>query len=404
MPDVTVNQNLQGGAVNFYCNLTIKNRPIIAANIIHLCIKEWIFDLVPRIEIVLNDDGSLTEMFPLQDGDIISIELKKNQQDTPAINLDFLLVSYTGGVMHGDKFMQLLITGTLKVDNFYSPIKIRSFTKQSSKSVLVQLLSSEGQKTLNASVPTVDVMTWLQIHQTNLDFCKHLLKRSYVANDTMFLYADTKGEFNYTSFKTEAEKTNEGTARYDLQKYSADIFEDNADYKDYWFNNFNIYDFYGYVNKIRNYGVSYTYYDTSSGRQAAELTDDSHLLSSLTGKDKNNAGQMTHEFDLGYLPVDNVYSDYYKAMVQNDYYKHNLFSGFILELNINSLGKPRLFSKVNVILPSLLGTGENQPMSGDYLVAGVVHEIGKATQYRKRMALIRNGFNASQFMTANTVK
>ena len=400
----TVNQNMQGPAVNFYCNLFIKGRQIVTANIVHLTIKEWIFDIVPRIEIILSDDGTLTELFPLQDGDIISVELKKNKLDTPAINLDFTYISYTAGAMHGNQFTQLIIEGALNVTDFYSPIRTRSFSNVNSTSVLSQVLTTEGETTLNFSAQTVDVMTWLQIHMSNIDFCKHILKRSFIANDTMFLFADTTGEFTYTSFKTEAAKSIEGIARYDIRNYSADAFENNADYKDYWFNTYNIYDFNGYVNKIRNYGVTYTYYDTSSGIISNTLSDSSHPLTTLTAKSVDGQGQRTHEFDLGYLPVGNVFPHYYDALVQNDYYKHNLFSGSILELNINSLGKPRLFSKVNVILPSLFGPGSNDPLSGSYIVAGVIHEVGRGIQYRKRMALIRNGFNASKFIPIPTVQ
>jgi hypothetical protein len=416
MSDNQINSDFQGQAVNFYCNLKIKGHQIITQNIIHLTIKEWIFDIVPRIEITLSDDGTLTEVFPMQDGDLISVEVKKHQLDSPSTILNFDLIGYTVGAMSGNKYTQIIISGALHVNKFYSPIYTRSFSNKNSATVLKQLLQSEGGATLNTAAQTTDVMTWLQIHMSNIDFCKHILKRSYIANDTMFLYADTAGNakstgtsgnvtsrFNYTSFKTEADKNLEGTARYHLFNYGVDKFENDADYKDFWFNTYNVFDFHSYVNKIRNYGVTYTYYDTSSGKRALSLSDSTHPLSDLSAKDVNSVGQRTHEFDLGYLPVGNVYPKYYTAMVQNDYYKSNFLGGYILELNINSLGKPRLFSRVNVIIPSLLGPGSNESLSGNYIVAGLVHDMGRGMQYKKRMALIRNGFDWSEYVTIPTV-
>lgn len=415
MSEKEIDQNFHGTAINFFCDLKIKGHQVVSEHIAHLTIKEWIFDIIPRIEIILTDDGTFTEVYPLQDGDIISVEIKKNALDTPSTILQFDLIGYTYGAMSGTKFTQIIIAGALHVESFYSPIKSRSFSNKNSATVLTQILKTEGKANLRFTVPTTDVMTWLQVNMSNIDFCKHILKRSYVANDMMFLYASTNSYaaatgignvtsgFNYTSFKTEVDKNIEGTARFDLKYYSADAFENTADYKDYWFNTYNVYDFHSYMNKTRNYGVSYNYYDTTSGRMAPEISDTTHPLSDLSAKAKDNAGQMTHNFDLGYLPVGNVYSNYYKALVQNDYFKSNFFGGFILELNINSLGKPRLFSRVNVIIPSMLGPGSNESLSGNYIVAGVVHDLGKGMQYRKRMALMRNGWDWSEFVTIPTV-
>lgn len=415
MSEKEVNQNFHGTAVNFFCDLKIKGHQVISERIVHLTIKEWIFDIVPRLEIILTDDGMFTEVYPLQDGDIISVEIRKNPADTPATILQFDLIGYTFGAMSGSKFSQIIISGALHVENFYSPIYTRSFSNRNSSTVLTQLLRAEGKSNLNFTVPTTDVMTWLQINMSNIDFCKHILKRSYVANDMMFLYASTNSYatttgidnvtsgFNYTSFKTEISKNIEGTARFDLKYYSADAFENAADYKDFWYNTYNVFDFHSYINKTRNYGVSYNYYDTVAGKMSPTMFDISHPLTKLSAKAKDNAEQLTHNFDLGHLPVGNVYSNYYKAIVQNDYLKSNFFGGFILELNINSLGKPRLFSKVNVLIPSMLGDGTNEALSGNYIVAGVVHDLGRGMQYKKRMALMRNGFNLSEFMTIPTV-
>lgn len=403
MADNTEEQSFHGQGTNFFCDLKIKGQQVISSNILHLCIKEWIFDIVPRIEIMLNDDGMFTEAYPMQDGDIISIELKKNSLDTPAIKLEFSLIANTVGAISGGKSTQIIIVGALNVKDFYSPMRSRAFPNKNSKDVLTQILVSDGGSKLTSSVSTVDVMTWLQIQMPNIEMCKHILKRSYIPNDTMFLFADTTGKFTYTSFETEVKKEVSGIARFDQVKFDADGFEDNADYKDYWFNTYNIYDFNPYVNMMRNYGVTYTYFDTTKGKVSNKITTTAHPLTEFSAKDKTKINSISHDFSLGYLPVGNVHPKYYDGIVQNEYYKHNYMSGFMLELNINSIAKPKLLSVVTVEIPSVLGHGSNDALSGDYLVAGVVHDIGRGDVYKKRMALIRNGFDKTQAIKVPTL-
>lgn len=392
--------HFQGIGVNFYCNLKIKDKQLITANIVHLCIKEWIYDIVPRIELILNDDGILTEMYPIQDGDDISVELKKNIDDAP-INLTFSILSYSAGAMHGGRFMQIVIVGILKVNNFYSPIQYRTFHNQNSKSVFKQLIT-EGGRALNSSVETNDTMTWIQT-SSNLNFCKHVLRRSFISNDCMFLYADTSGKFTYTSYKTEAEKKEYGIARYSLEKYSANKFENKIDYIDCWFNTYNIDDNNNLINNIRAYGIINNFYDPKIGKQSTKLNDDTHLLTELSAKDSSKKQTTSQIWNMGYLPSDNVHKRYYDAMTQNDYYRFNWMSGFRIELNINPLSKPKLFSKIKLIIPSILGPGENETLSGDYLIAGIVHDVVMGDSYKKRIVLIRNGNNVAKHDIAPAV-
>lgn len=399
--DDKTNNSFQGAGVHFYCDMKIKDKQIITANIISLVIKEWIFDLVPRIEILLNDDGMLTEVYPLQDGDAITVELKK-PADNKSIKLTFSLLSYTAGVMNGNKCMQMFIVGMLKVKDFYSPVQYRSFRNQPSTAVLRQILTSEGRIELETKTQTNDTMTWLQT-SSNMDFCKHVLKRSFIANDTMFLFSDTTGKFTYTSYKTESDKPEEGIARFDIDKYSADTFEDAADLKDYWYNTFKMCDVNPYVNATKTYGTAYNYYDTQTGKQLKTLTDNTPDITDLTAKDSNKINTISHRFNCGYLTNGNMHSRYYDALAQNDYYRYNFLSGLTLELNINALSKPRLLSKIKVILPSLLGMGDNEPLGGDYIVAGVMHTAVRGEMYKKQMVLVRNGFNTAKQITTETV-
>ena len=395
------NVNFQGQGVNFYCDLKIKGKQIITSNIISLSIKEWIFDIVPRIELLINDDGMLTEVFPLQDGDQIIVELKK-PSDTVSINMAFSLLTYTAGAMHGNKFMQIMMTGIMTVKDFYSPVRYRSLHNVNSKSALRQIVEAEGGVPFSSPVSTTDTMTWLQT-TSNMDFCKHILRRSFVADDCMFLFADTSAKFNYTSFKTEIGKEVEGLAHFDIDKYSADVFENAADQKDLWFNTYNILDMNTIENINRNYGTVFSYYNTSSGPKAKPLIKTDHPLTDLSAKDQNKMFDISYRTNSGYLTEGNMHPNYYEAMAQNEYLRHNWLGGFTLELNINSLSHPRLLSKVHVIVPSVVGPGNNETLSGEYMVVGIVHDANIGEIYKKRVVLARNGFNVAKNISANTV-
>jgi hypothetical protein len=74
----------------------------------------------------------------------------------------------------------------------------------------------------------------------------------------------------------------------------------------------------------------------------------------------------------------------------------------MLELNINSLNKNKLMSKLNVTIPSLIGPDQNNIMSGEYIIIGRIHEIAKVNGiYNLRVACVRNGFNKSPFESSN---
>jgi hypothetical protein len=392
----------QGTAVNFYCSLKIKDKQLISSNIVSCVIREWIFDVVPRIELILNDDGVLIELFPLQDGDTISVTIGKNAKDSQP--LDFSLLSFTSGSMHGTKFTQIMLVGILKVKDFYSPIRSRAFKLRNSIDVLKQIISAEGEHSLDSTgLFTNDLMTWLQVQCSNLDMVKHILKRAYKPNDCLFLYFDgLKEKFIYTSLQNELAKKEESIAKFDVEKYSAEYFEDQIDYKNLWFNAFNIFSFSTYTNSINNYGIKYNYYSPALGEKDIELRDNTHPMSDLSDKKKENVNQVTDALNFGYLSG-NTFKDYYKAQAQNHYLKQNMFGDYIVELNINSLCKPRIFSKVKVNIPSVVGGGVNEPLSGEYLVAGIVHEFGVGDIYRKRVALARNGTNKSLFVSLPTV-
>jgi hypothetical protein len=308
--------------------------------------------------------------------------------------------------MAGNKFMQIMMTGILKIDGFYKPYN-RCFKNKNSFDVLNQMIVSEGKCVINkdSQMATQDLMNWLQINQSNLEMTKHVLKRAYKPNDPVFLYADTTGKFQYTSLNIELAKQTETIAKFDIQKYTYDTFKDNADYQNIFYNSYNIYDFCTYIAQIKNNGVGYKYYNTSTGLSNNKLINNSHPLSDLSAKDKDTSDDLAVLTDFGHQQSKNTHKNYYQAIIQNDFFKNNMMGSFVLELNINSLAKPRLMSKTNVVIPSLIGPDQNHVMSGEYLVIGKVHQIAKVNGiYDLKIACVRNGYNNSPNEVSNLVK
>jgi len=380
-----------GIGVGFSCILKINDIPIVTANIISLIIREWVFELLPRIEIILKDDGTLSELYPIVDGSKIYVELSRNENDENGLKQTFRVLAVTSGSMVGNRSSTIQIIGALDINEFYAPSRNRSFSTRSSFEVINQIISREGGKSIETKTgfSTNDLMTWLQIHQTNLEMVKHVLKRAYKPKDSIFLYGRTDGTFVFTSLHTELEKEVSKTAKYDVAKYKYESFDNTADLNNLWFSSFSRYDVSMLANIMRNYGVSFHYYDTKDGHKTEDITESDPSLAAVSTKDKIYDGQNTETFDFKHLSK-NVHENYYKSIVQNDYYRHNFMSGYMLELMINPISDVKLFDMINCFVPSIIAAGSNEPYSGKYGVVGIVHEAKIKSQYIKRLHLCRN--------------
>lgn len=391
-----------GTAVNAHCIVRIKGRQIVTSNIIQLVIREWIFDVVPRLELLINDDGIFTEVFPIKDGDKIYVELAKNDTGTP-LRMEFDILGWYSGSMMGNKFNQIQFVGLMSCQGLYYPTRTRCFSGQNSYEVFSEI-ASEASKKLNKppELSPNDLMNWIQSGLTNLEMCKHVIKRSHVQDDTPFFYGDTKGEFNYTSLKTELSKKVNTKAWFDIEKYSSESFEDDADYNNLWFSSFNIYDYSSIANKTKNYGIDFSYYDVSRGTQVVDIASSESTLAKMPMKSTDGSGEIVGGHEFGHLPT-NVHEKYYHGVAQNEYFRSNFFNGYLLELDINALGKPNLFDLVFVAVPSMVGDGYNSVLSGNYVIGGIIHEYSAGEQYHKKTELFRNGINKSEFETENVL-
>lgn len=374
---------------NFYCKITIDDHPLIPKNIKYCVIREWIFDILPRIEIAINDDGYLTEVFPIKDNSVLFIEIGVNPDDENIFGCEFNIVNKVIDEVNANKSTVITLTGVLKTNFCFFPIKNRSFKNMNSQQVLSLISKELGLKfNKNINLNTSDVMTWLQVNISNFDFIKHVLKRSYSNEDVLFCYADVNNQLNYTSLKSEIKKETK-IAKYSLENYTKYSFADENDLKTIWYKSFNIANYTNDFNRQFGYGMKGSYYDLQNNKNV--VVDKNYFpLTEMSFNDNN--GQVVNK---NVFPIlNNVYSDYFKAMMQNKYYK-NVF-GISMQLSVNALNKINLFDIIDLQIESLLNDEKDEVQSGEYIVAGITHQLTNV--YKKEISIHRNGYNKPLYL------
>jgi hypothetical protein len=389
----------QPNGQQFFCTVKIKDIQFNSSIIFALIIREWVLDVLPKIQLDLSDDGTLNEVMPLDDNEVISILIGKTEQDESPLELEFQVQDYKMNVMGENKRLFFSITGILKTNNMFM-LRNRSFSRSTSKDICSQIASEEGLTFKNPlNVIPIDNMTWYQSNMNNYNFIKYVLNRSCVNDDAAFFYANTQKEFVYTSLNKEIDKAESIDAIYDINKsFSMDL--NNLDKRKIWFNSYDVVNMNGYFNKKIAYGFAYSYYDLSKSTQAFEYNK-YKLMAQKSFKDKNLDGKVFYGGnDLGIYNDLNLYEKYFESLMRNKYLINGFF-GYSILLNINSLYKVKLFDKVNLGIPSLFPENKadiNEVVSGEYLVGGIIHQIGNNGIYTKTISLHRNGSDKSAFL------
>jgi hypothetical protein len=408
------------GAGVYLLKVTINDIEFFPQTIQALVIKEWVFDTLPRLDIIMTDNGRFWELFPLRDNDTISVEISKNKERTSPIVLDFSLLDYTLENIDVQKIHNVAIrmSAILKTNEMLYPIKVRSFPKKKSHEVLKQIAEETGLKPNIKVTNTVDNMTWLQIHKTNYDMIQHVLQRAYAGeDDTLFAYADRTGTFTVTSLKKETAKTNNTwEAKWKPDKQVIDNPEadqgqnkkenesDTDDNKTVYFSNFNYFNFAGTTNKQMTYAAEYTLYDLE---KLVEETIDSnvHPFTDYSGKDKAGRGKLVRHITGTFkYNGSNTHDDYTKAIVLNKYLKEDFFASG-LELYVNPTDRVKLMDIIKITIPSVINNDDiNEVHSGKWLVGGITHALSKGGAYKMILVLFRNGINSSTELKSSEMR
>jgi len=372
----------------FFCKILINDLELHQQNIVSLNIREWVFEPLPRLEMVVLDDGVLSEYNPLSDNTIIKLQISKDKVSEEVLDIEFDLIDYSIDIIGSNSRSVVNISGLLRTNNIFN-IKNRVFRDSTSIDVANRIATESGLE-FNKKVlfNTNDTMSWIQSNISNFDMLKYINKKSFINNDALFFYGTTQGDLQVNSIRS-ALKNSSKIARYDLEK--ATNFNENL--SDIYFNSYDVVNYNGHFNRKSTYGIKYNYYDLV-GNVSNTLVDN---IGNLTDNENRRNTQLSKNINLP-IQSSNTYKQYNISSINNKYYKE-LFFGMSILLNINSHSAVRLFDKVSLSLPSLvLERQSNDVFTGDYLVGGITHNITKNSIYRKRISLHRFGYNTPELV------
>lgn len=386
---------------HFYIDIKLKNKTVVGAsestisinvdNIEYLTIKENVLSVLPRLELVINDVGSLIENVALYDKDILNIMISNDRSQDALLSMDFNVSVFASQQSPDDnKYSIIKIVGYLAVDDCMSTFKSRSFNKNSAE--VLEMISDEiGVEFSNPnSISPSDKMIWYQ-SCTNYKFIKHILKRSYVDSDSVFFYGNSKNNLVYTTMTSEMDKEKAFIAKYDRTRVDNFLLTD-AEKDIMYFDSSDIVNLSEIYNNINNYGILYSFYDMKGGENSAIITN-GNPFTDLKNRSTDYDGKPVINDIVGTISNPNVFDNYNTAMLQNYYYKYNLFSVSV-SLNINASTDVKLFDKVNLALPSTYQRDQiNDVYSGYYLVTAMTHNVTAGGQYSKQIILSRWGMN-----------
>ena len=414
-------------AIDFNSSIKINGFDIAADGIVikMLVIKNWFFDVVPRLEMVLNDPNDvLFNLYPIQDDSEFEIEINKNsnpdkQKETKILKfsvLDWESGSIISGLNGGHAHA---ITGYLKVDNLFFPNVTKSFKQKSSSEVIEEITNDLGLTYVkNFSNNTRDVMNWLQVGKNNHDMLNYVNERSFLSeDDTTLLFVNLDNELIHTSLKTETEKevayigklsqTEQGS---DSQENFDDVIETNGELKDtpiFYYGAISNRTF-GSRNKFLTYNTKTTYYDGSNHiENDVGNGNGDKLLNKLSQRNKDNIDKEVAQFEFGILNggenfSQGVHSEFYNSQVRHKYTIMNFFKNQVnVKIKGNSLIK--LMDIVELKINASSDRMINETHSGKYIVGGIIHTLGEETEYSVELVLYRSGINKPSFDSENLV-
>ena len=388
---------------NYYSKIIFKEKfEYNPLNIISIVVKEFVFEFLPTVELILKYDPSIFEQYALEDNDIFTIYLSNSPSNKNVFKIDCMIHDYKISVVGDDRAKAIQITGIIKCKNMFI-LQTKSYPKKTSKDVLIDVAINSG---LNLSIGSIssqigdlqtnDRMTWYQLNQNNYDFIKHVLKRAYVHDDCPLLYGDHNGDLIYTTINKEINKKEGKIAKFSVENFSDWQPPDND--TTIWYNSYEIINLQGTINKETNYGVKNEYYNLISESEVSfskfiKMTDYSFIDKTYRDEKNPNKNNVFNYYG-GIYNSKNMYSEkYFESYVRNYFLRNNLF-GMSVEINVNSFSEINLFDKILLNINSQnYKVGNDSYYSGVYLVTGIIYTVSMNGIFQKRVYLSRNGYN-----------
>jgi len=373
---------------NFYCQIDIDDVEMVPSNILSLTIREWVFDILPRMELIIMDDGVLTEGYPVKEGSVVNIIIGNSDEDQDMLTMSFDVQNVAVDILSDNKMSNVSITGLMKSTDMFK-IRNRSINNSSSIDAFQQLAGEVDIAFSNPdNISVTDRMTWLQLNIDNFKMFKHILDRSSKSGDTIFCYGNTTNQIVVKSLRNATINSNITRAMYSLNNFALPLSQlNNGDDEIIWFNSYDMVNINGFLHKMGGSGFALDYYDQKLNQRKTSVVD--FQLGDITTK--TNPEQLTNHQQFGMIN-ENVHDDYFEAVVRNQQLRVGFF-GQSMVLAINPVMNVQLMDLIDVVVPSLVNADMNDVYSGEYIVGGITHNVSKGMLYRKRISLHRSGMN-----------
>tara|TARA_R110001592_G_scaffold352667_1_gene650746 strand:+ start:154 stop:1365 length:1212 start_codon:yes stop_codon:yes gene_type:complete len=371
--------------IGFDIDLYVDGKPIIWKNINEFTIKESVYAFIPRLEMSFLDDGFFTEHNPILEGQVVEVTISTNKETSPYVKQKFMVLSTNAlPTSHTNDRFIINIIGILNAPGLINGIKSKSFPANKFSEVAKSIASQNGLS-FDARLESSDKMNWYQLNQTDNDFMNNSIYRSYVADDDVpFCFINRSGTVVYTSLKTESKSPSEFILVKDNLKGNDKIVPGGIER---FYTSHSYSDKSGLINTLcGGYGTKLSHYDGNKIVTEDITTMAFSELTTYRNKLKDNYDKFTNS-TMKFGTLNNVYTNYFKSIVNNDLVRKSLFStSLIINAQANNY---QLFDKINIEVK--LGNDLIKSQSGNYIIGSIIHNLNKKGKYNQLLVCFRDG-------------
>lgn len=337
------------------------------ADVVELTIRESVFDLLPRLFLEIKDVGLFTSDAPIHSGDRVRVAIMNMDNQAVSSEFRFSVESFTSGSVDPNvpNSASAKIVGLYNAPKMYDELKCRSFGKRKFSAVVSEVAGDCGLKA-DVRKQSNDAMPWGCFNQTYMDFLRSSIPHSYISKTELpVLFSTKSGELVYCGIDVEKKSDTAISLAFDsLGTVTPMPFD---------------------MDKVRNGKSSSKVVVPYSSWSVVDLKEYANVFCGGSGMDihwfdgkfhseKFGDGKITKSFKFG-VKSDNVHEYYYYALGNNANKVRSIFSN-VLTLTTGLYGfKP--MDRVYVSIPSEMGKGVSQELSGEYMVFQVLTAMNR---------------------------
>lgn len=369
--------------------LKINDIQIPMNNIQALVVREWVFDVFPRMELIFSDVFNLIEISPIKRFDKVSLTMSYDKVSKANVKLDFVVTTVDfESLAAGIPVKAVQVNAISCPKEALIDFRTASYSKMISTEVLSSVYSRNNFKLNKFIEKTNDTMTWLQCSQNDLNFVKHVCDRAYISDDDLlYTYVDRKGLANYISVKNSS-STNK-TVKFEHTNAPMP-FNDETSIN--YFGNYKIRDYSGYVSSDPDNYDSIVSYDEKGEVTQDNFYENSSSMNFLINNPfvtRTNSNYVNNEFvPRGY---DNTYQNYQVNLSRKDYLEKMFFSTMLTFSTVPNydveLGD---VCEINIPIAKAKVGQKSTNYSGKYFLGGMIHQLIGTNTYQTQYALFRN--------------